>query len=729
MDDSPSLDGSSDKESVSELDSLYDAIKEHDDIRFATYRTAAKVRYVQRRGYLHHIDIWNVIEAFRENGLNTMEATTLVNRARLETLLSSIYNNLNKRLPPGQSVNVDKTSSLMATWLLFSLCPDNTNRLKVFWIKICLAVLSCGKLMDKLRYIFSQLTDSNGQLIFMRFSSFITEVCKLPAAVGEGRTFSVTESNAEVIFPDDAKVNVNDFLETMMSDPGPHCVSWLLVLHRISGAEGNYHPVACAGCHREGFNGLRYKSDSAPYHLCQLCFWRGEMSEEHRDDVFKEYSAWKTPGKPSGLRRSIRCVAPPGAVSQRLPRFPDKPEETLDLANIIPASPLPTHNGFNQSQSNNGLHSRASHTGPNGPPNGPTSSNNGHTPSRIISGIDKLAITRLHGSSPLPVRRSSQFNQPTHQFNQPIQFNQQNNQFNQPTHQFNQPNNQFTQPTNQFIQPLNQFNQFATLPQPSLSSHYDKSSQRRGKGDEHELIAHYASHLADTSSLDYLGLATGVGRPESSPEEDPQYTQRRERGQEKDSRRLVYELEKKNKEIMNEIARLRQNRASVQDMEKDPNVVTELEVLRQRRHDLETRLSDLQETRKDLMVELEELMKLLRSQGNTQPPCQPGGTGGLAGGGPRQDDILRGKSYQACKFSQVSKHENVSAKLRAPSSSSHPIYGDGRRDCSRDRNGGDRRRDRSGGDGRRDLHGGVDRELVSSPESASIPASVNSLSE
>jgi hypothetical protein len=24
------------------------------------------------------------------------------------------------------------------------------------------------------------------------------------------------------------------------------------------------------------------------------------MSDEHKDDVFKEYSAWKTPGKPSG---------------------------------------------------------------------------------------------------------------------------------------------------------------------------------------------------------------------------------------------------------------------------------------------------------------------------------------------------------------------------------------------------------------------------------------------
>ena len=85
--------------------------------RFATYRTAAKIRYVQRKGYLHHIDIWNVIEAFRENGLNTMEATTLVNRPRLETLLSSLYTSLNKRLPPGQNISVEKVGDL---WGIFS---------------------------------------------------------------------------------------------------------------------------------------------------------------------------------------------------------------------------------------------------------------------------------------------------------------------------------------------------------------------------------------------------------------------------------------------------------------------------------------------------------------------------------------------------------------------------------------------------------------------------------
>ena len=49
-------------------------------------------------------------QAFRENGLNTMEAGTLVNRARLETLLSSLYSNLNKRLPPGQSIDIEKVN-------------------------------------------------------------------------------------------------------------------------------------------------------------------------------------------------------------------------------------------------------------------------------------------------------------------------------------------------------------------------------------------------------------------------------------------------------------------------------------------------------------------------------------------------------------------------------------------------------------------------------------------
>ena len=60
----------------------------------------------------------------------------------------------------------------------------------------------------------------------------MVDIMKLPAAVGERHTFNVKDDTKNMIFQENTKVTVNEFLETMMSDPGPQCVSWLLVLHR-----------------------------------------------------------------------------------------------------------------------------------------------------------------------------------------------------------------------------------------------------------------------------------------------------------------------------------------------------------------------------------------------------------------------------------------------------------------------------------------------------------------
>ena len=65
-----------------------------------------------------------------------------------------------------------------------------------------------------------------------RFSQFLHDIMKLPASVGERHTFNVKDDTSNMIFAENSKVTVNEFLETMMSDPGPQCVSWLLVLHR-----------------------------------------------------------------------------------------------------------------------------------------------------------------------------------------------------------------------------------------------------------------------------------------------------------------------------------------------------------------------------------------------------------------------------------------------------------------------------------------------------------------
>ncbi|KAJ8348505.1 hypothetical protein SKAU_G00270940, partial [Synaphobranchus kaupii] len=84
-----------------------------DVIRLSTYRTACKLRFVQKRCNLHLVDVWNMIEAFRDNGLNTLEHNTEINVSRLETIISSIYYQLNKRLPTTHQISVDQSISLL----------------------------------------------------------------------------------------------------------------------------------------------------------------------------------------------------------------------------------------------------------------------------------------------------------------------------------------------------------------------------------------------------------------------------------------------------------------------------------------------------------------------------------------------------------------------------------------------------------------------------------------
>ena len=68
--------------------------------RFSSYRLAAKLRLLQQKTGLALLDVWNVIEAFRENGLNHVEPDLSIPRAKLEALLASMYGALAKRLPP-----------------------------------------------------------------------------------------------------------------------------------------------------------------------------------------------------------------------------------------------------------------------------------------------------------------------------------------------------------------------------------------------------------------------------------------------------------------------------------------------------------------------------------------------------------------------------------------------------------------------------------------------------
>ncbi|XP_074196268.1 dystrobrevin alpha isoform X21 [Rhinolophus sinicus] len=525
-----------------------------DRIRLSTYRTACKLRFVQKKCNLHLVDIWNVIEALRENALNNLDPNIELNVARLEAVLSTIFYQLNKRMPTTHQIHVEQSISLLLNFLLAAFDPEGHGKISVFAVKMALATLCGGKIMDKLRYIFSMISDSSGVMVYGRYDQFLREVLKLPTAVFEGPSFGYTEQSARSCFSQQKKVTLNGFLDTLMSDPPPQCLVWLPLLHRLANVENVFHPVECSYCHSESMMGFRYRCQQCHnYQLCQDCFWRGHAGGSHSNQhQMKEYTSWKSPAKKltNALSKSLSCASSREPLH---PMFPDQPEKPLNLAHIVPPRPVTSMNDtlFSHSVPSSGspFITRSS------PPKDSEVEQN-----KLLA---RAAPAFLKGKG--------------------IQYSL----------------NVADRLADEHVLIGLYVNMLRNNPSCML-----ESSNRLDE--EHRLIARYAARLAAEST-------SSPTQQRSAP--DISFTI----DANKQQRQLIAELENKNREILQEIQRLRleHEQASQPTPEKaqqNPTLLAELRLLRQRKDELEQRMSALQESRRELMVQLEGLMKLLKEE-------------------------------------------------------------------------------------------------------------------
>ncbi|XP_048030093.1 dystrobrevin alpha isoform X7 [Megalobrama amblycephala] len=490
-----------------------------DSIRLSTYRTACKLRFIQKRCNLHLVDIWNIIEVFRENRLNSMDLNTEFSVSHLQAILSTIFYQLNKRLPTTHQINVDQSISYLLNFLLAAYDPEGVGKISVFVVKMALAALCGGKILDKLRYVFSQISDPNGIMIYSQFDQFLREVLKLPMTVFEGPSFGYTEQSTRTCFPQEKKVSLNVFLDTFMSDPPPQCLVWLPLMHRLANVENVFHPVECSYCHSQSMMGFRYRCQQCDnYQLCQECFWRGHASGSHSNQhQMKEYMSWKSPAKKlsDALSKSLSCASnrePP------YPMFSDTPEKPLNLTHVVPPRPVTSGNEY-----------MLSHSMPS----------SGNPYSSKTCAPDESKQMKLFSR---------------------------------------------------------------TTPDLLKGKGFQESS--KNQDDEHCLIARYASRLAADGAAAKTRVPADISLCLDTN---------------KQQRQLIAELENKNKEILQEIQRLRQQHeeASQPPLDKNqqnPTLLAELRLLRQRKEELEQRMSALQESRRELMVQLEQLMLLLKEE-------------------------------------------------------------------------------------------------------------------
>uniref|UniRef100_A0A8C7MA10 Dystrobrevin n=1 Tax=Oncorhynchus kisutch TaxID=8019 RepID=A0A8C7MA10_ONCKI len=534
--------------------------QELDSIRLSTYRTACKLRFVQKKCNLHLVDIWNVIEAFRENGLNTMDLNTEFTVARLEAILSTIFYQLNKRMPTTHQINVEQSISMLLNFLLAAYDPESLGKISVFVVKMALATICGGKILDKLRYIFSQISDPGGIMVYSQFDQFLREVLKLPMTVFEAPSFGYTEQATRTCFAQQKKVSLNTFLDTLMSDPPPQCLVWLPLMHRLANVENVFHPVECSYCHSESMMGFRYRCQQCHnYQLCQDCFWRGHASGSHSNQhQMKEYTSWKSPAKKlsNALSKSLSCASSREPLH---PMFPDMPEKPLNLAHIVPPRPMNSTNDFMLSHSM------------------PTSGN------------------------PYSTKKPYMQNQTC---SCPVLFS----------------------PCSHHVCRLCLCSE--TLHCSRLNYSLDVADRL---ADEHVLIGLYVNLLQHNPMSWLVWIPVCKVTVETTS-----YSQQRVPNDisftldaNKQQRQLIAELESKNREILQEIQRLRvQHEQASQPptgtAQQNPTLLAELRLLRQRKDELEQRMSALQESRRELMVQLEQLMLLLKEEERKQATQGPG---------------------------------------------------------------------------------------------------------
>ncbi|XP_055362469.1 dystrobrevin, beta a isoform X2 [Betta splendens] len=486
-----------------------------DGICLSTYRTACKLRFIQKRCNLHLIDIYNVIEAVRDAGLNAVDLHAGISVTRLENLVSSLFNQLGKRLPTTHTIDPRESTVLLVEFMLAAIESEADSRLTVLSVKAMLATLCGGKLVDKLRYVFSQVSDSKGALVQSKFDAFLREALKLPTAVNEGPSFGYTHTVARSCFSQQKRVMLNMFLD-IIAEP-PQCLVWLPLMHRMANVEHVYHPVSCSYCRSDGMTGFRYRClRCRGYQLCQSCFWRGSTSGSHSNQHrMKEHSSWKSPASKLGraLSRTLSCVSsrePPHLM------YPEEPERTLNLSNIVPC--------------------------------------------RLVGNAGETMLSPPAPQSSKSLAAAQHMNE-------------------------------------EHALIAAYVNRLQTSPRA-----VDSPSRQ---DEEHKLIARYTSRLAETDGAGVI--------PQRSINFDVN----------KQKRELIAQLESKNREILAEIRRLRAEhdaacQPSPEKGSTNPTLLAELRLLRQRKDELEQRMSCLQESRRELMVQLEGLMKLLKDEEQRQ---------------------------------------------------------------------------------------------------------------
>ncbi|XP_029703259.1 dystrophin-related protein 2 isoform X3 [Takifugu rubripes] len=258
---------------------LYQALADLNNIKFSAYRTAMKLRRVQKALRLDLVAQSSLAEVFREQelqqGEHVMDVVEMIHG------LTALY----ERLEEERSVlvNIPLCVDMCLNWLLNVYDSARNGKMRVLSFQMGLVSLCNADVQEKYKYLFRQVSGPGGLTDQRHLSLLLHEAIQIPRQLGEVAAFGGSNVEPSVrscfrLAPGKPAIEVSHFLEWMSLEP--QSMVWLPVLHRVTAAESTKHQAKCYICKQCPIKGFRYRSlKQFNVDICQTCFLTGRSTK------------------------------------------------------------------------------------------------------------------------------------------------------------------------------------------------------------------------------------------------------------------------------------------------------------------------------------------------------------------------------------------------------------------------------------------------------------------
>ncbi|XP_067302903.1 utrophin-like isoform X5 [Pseudorasbora parva] len=261
---------------------LYHSLSDLNNVRFSAYRTAMKIRRLQKALCLDLLDLSVAQSMFQQHKLTVNSQQLTV--PEVINCLTSVYDGLEQEHK--DLVNVPLCVDMCLNWLLNVYDTGRSGKIRVLSMKIGLLSLCKGHLEEKYKCLFNQVSSAGDTCDQRQLGLLLHDAIQVPRQLGEVAAFggSNIEPSVRSCFQhvtNKVELEPRQFVDWMRLEP--QSMVWLPVLHRVAAAETAKHQAKCNICKEFPIVGFRYRSlKHFNYDVCQSCFFSGRTAKGHK---------------------------------------------------------------------------------------------------------------------------------------------------------------------------------------------------------------------------------------------------------------------------------------------------------------------------------------------------------------------------------------------------------------------------------------------------------------